>query len=373
MALDPRIVGAIQGPNIFGALQRGLQAEQAIRQAPILEALQQANLQQAQFNVQQAPILAEQQQQLFESKQGALEANQMLATQKQKILSATSEADKRKEVARIKANLLRQAKRLPTIEAREAFADSIDPQLLIDAGIDPDEVANLPLDDQSLTNAILANEAIFGQPQNGKQILQIRKEVRSSIGKEVGSIKKDAATITSNFNKLQNLSGQIRKGNRLAVSQGLIALVKLGDPSSIVSTNEMQAALNAQSPIAAVAGMLMGKGVSDDLARSIASKVDPLNPSNVNVDDLLATASSLVQSNVPVIQSRLASEQERAGENLTEAGIRSIFSQKILNAISDLSNLQTTTQDTTAPEKAIGQVNVGQSFNIGGVEIKRVR
>ena len=378
MPLNPNIAGTIRAPDIFGALQRGIESERAVRQAPILEAMQQQQLAQNQFALDQAPILAAQQQQefqqgqkLFELESTSLQANNFLAAQKQKILAATTERDRRKEVAKLQSNLLRQAGRLETTEEREAFRQSLDPQLLLDSGLDPQVIANLPLDDQSIRNSIAQSEAIFGGAEDGKQVLEIRKEVRSSIGKEVGAIKKEASVINANFSKLQNLSKGILKGNRSAVSQALVALVKLGDPGSIVNASEMLSALNNKTPLAAITGLLAGKGVSDDVTQSIASKIDPLDPSNVNVADLLSTATALVQANVPSIQNRFASEQERAGENLTEQGIRSIFSQKTLDTISGLSDLQV--EQTPASPTVNAAPTIGQPFDIGGVTIRRVK
>jgi len=174
---------------------------------------------------------------------------------------------------------------------------------------------------------------------DGKEAIEIRKETRGGIRKQLGAISKEANVIRSNYKKLENLAGEIRKGNRQAVPQALVAIVKLGDPGSIVSTNEMKGALNSEDPIAAVFNLLTGKGVNTDLAQSIAGKIDPLNPENINVDDLLATGRATVSAFVPTLQDRFASENEIAEENLTPAGKKSLFSQGLRNNINSLSDL----------------------------------
>ena len=135
----------------------------------------------------------------------------------------------------------------------------------------------------------------------------IRKEVRGEARKGRNAISKEMAVTRENFNKLQNLSGQVKKGNRSAVAQSLIALVKLGDPSSIVKESEMVAALNNQSPVAALTDMLASKGIDGGVINSVAAKIDPLNPNNINMNDVLSTAQSMVNANVPSLQTDILS------------------------------------------------------------------
>ena len=168
---------------------------------------------------------------------------------------------------------------------------------------------------------------------------EIRKETRGEVRKQVGAIDKEANVIRSNWKKLNNLAGEIKKGNRQAVPQALVAIVKLGDPGSIVSTNEMRGAINAEDPISAVFNLLTSKGVDSDLSQSIASKIDPLNPENINVDDLLATGSATVSAFVPSLQARLASAEEQAAGTLTESGIKSLFTESFRGRVADLSEL----------------------------------
>jgi hypothetical protein len=164
---------------------------------------------------------------------------------------------------------------------------------------------------------------------------EIRKETRGEVRKQVGSIDKEVNVIKSNWTKLNNLAGEIKKGNRQAVPQALVSIVKLGDPGSIVSTNEMRGAINAQDPFSA----LLGIGVNSDVAESIASKLDPLNPENINVDDLLATGRATVSAFIPSLQARTASAEEQAKNTLTPAGTRSLFTDSFRKRIAGLSEL----------------------------------
>jgi hypothetical protein len=168
---------------------------------------------------------------------------------------------------------------------------------------------------------------------------EIRKETRGEVRKQVGSIDKEVNVIRSNWTKLNNLAGEIRKGNRQAVPQALVSIVKLGDPGSIVSTNEMRGAINAEDPISAVFNLLTSKGVDSDLSQSIASKIDPLNPDNIKVDDLLATGRATVSAFIPSLQERTASAEEQAKNTLTPAGTRSLFTESFRKRIAGLSEL----------------------------------
>jgi hypothetical protein len=203
---------------------------------------------------------------------------------------------------------------------------------------------------------------------------EIRKETRGEVRKQVGAIDKEANVIKSNWKKLNNLAGEIKKGNRQAVPQALVAIVKLGDPGSIVSTNEMRGAINAEDPVSAVFNLLTSKGVDSDLSQSIASKIDPLNPENINVDDLLATGSATVSAFVPSLQARLASAEEQAAGTLTEAGIKSLFTESFRNRIAGLSELLPTQEGGALPPVSAPQAPTTQGVlpaaKVGRFEVK---
>ncbi len=163
----------------------------------------------------------------------------------------------------------------------------------------------------------------------------IRKELRGRVGKAVGSLSKEASVITQNFGKLSGLVDLIKAGNRSAVAQSLIAIVKLGDPGSTVKESEMEGVLNAQNPVAALAKI----GGDTSAVDSIIRKIDPLNPFAVNTDELLSTANALVATNIPSLQDRFAEQRQLAESNLTKKGVKSLFPEAIGGRIKDLSDL----------------------------------
>lgn len=172
-----------------------------------------------------------------------------------------------------------------------------------------------------------------------KTVLEIRKEVRADLRKQVKDISKQAAAVETNFNKIQGLTGEISKGNRNASAAAIIALVKLGEPDSTVREGEMIASLNNPNPLAAIMANLKGNGVDNDVINSITATIDPLSPGIVNVKSLLATANALVGANVPVIQSIFAEAQQQGDENLTATGVQSIFTSRLKKRVSGLSDL----------------------------------
>lgn len=142
---------AVQAPNIFGALQRGLESERAIRQAPILEAIQQNQLAQQQFNLQQAPILAQQQQQVFEQQQGQISQEQDL--------------DQLQRRARFTVNAAGQALQLKTEAERQAFKQTFNPRDLAAVGITQEEFLGSPVDTASLQNLVSSSQSLLQRDQ----------------------------------------------------------------------------------------------------------------------------------------------------------------------------------------------------------------
>lgn len=193
-----------------------------------------------------------------------------------------------------------------------------------------------------------------------KNLADIRKETRGRLGTELKDISKQAGVVKQNYNKVQNLAKEVAKGNRISASQALVALVKLGDPGSVVSGNEVNTALNAPNPLAAMTEMLTSKGVSGDVITAVAQRIDPLNPKNINTKDLLATANALVSANIPTIQSRFSEARAQGIENLTEPGIKSLFSTGLENRVSALSELgvgQSAEQDANTNQQALDWAN----------------
>lgn len=165
---------------------------------------------------------------------------------------------------------------------------------------------------------------ISAQTEDPAYTAELRKELRT----DVGGLVNEAKVLKTNFGKLNNLAEEMRSGNRSAVAQGLVSLVKLGDPGSVVKEEELKQALGSQSPVAAVADALRGRGVNDGIITAITQSLDPLNPGAVNVDQILATAEAMLKPNIDTITSAYGDAKSRASGQLTQGGLNSIFGQR---------------------------------------------
>jgi hypothetical protein len=215
-----------------------------------------------------------------------------------------------------------------------------------------DEAAIDKLKEDAITaRDAFVTQGIFEGAKPDQNQMEIRKEVRKSIGDEIKIITKEEAAITTNFNKIRGLAEQVKRGNRTAVGQALIALVKLGDPGSTVRYEEMKGALNTQTPTASVMGVLAGTNMPKDVQESIIRSIDPLNPKSLDVEDLMKTANQLVLGSVPSIQARYSDSRSRAGDNLSQSGMRSLFTKGLENRVGGLSLLvpQPTAGEAAAP------------------------
>ena len=172
-----------------------------------------------------------------------------------------------------------------------------------------------------------------------KNLSEIRKETRARVGSEVKDINKTASVITSNYNKIQNLAGEVKKGNRTSVAQAIVAMVKLGDPGSTVLEGEIKSALNNENAIAAVTSALSNKGTSQGIIDSVLRSVDPLSPETVNVGDIINTANALVSANIGPIQERFSEVESLAADNLTAQGVSSLFPKGLKSRIGSLSSV----------------------------------
>jgi hypothetical protein len=309
MALDPNILLQRTTPDLMSALSRGISAGQSLRQAPILEALNKQRL-------------AEGQRQAEAAQRAQAEAERKSAIEQQ-------------QQKGVFVNRLAESLKTMPVDQRQAVIDQ-NQQALQAFGVDPSRLTDLT--DPALDRAIAATSVFIPKAQD-KNVNEIRKEARKSIGDQVRGIQNSASVLTTNFGKLSNLVGEIKKGNRSAVAQGLVSLVKLGDPGSVVKEEEMKAALAQQSPVAAVTSLLSGKGVGSDVVDSIASQIDPLNPNNINTDELLSTARALIGANAPTIMENFEIQKERAAENLTPGGMKSIFSSRLEKSVLGLSDI----------------------------------
>lgn len=204
-------------------------------------------------------------------------------------------------------------------------------------------LGQLPIEDQdSVIRASLIEDNLQGlipKQVADENLLTIQKETRAALRKDLGAISKEASIITTNFNKIQGLIGEVETGNRSSTGQALVAMVKLGDPGSTVREEEAKTALNRENPVAAVTAMLVKNNTPSDVVDAIVGSLDPLNPANIKVDEFMRTANALVDANVPSIQNRFSTAKELADENLTGRGIKSLFTKGLEKSVSDLSGL----------------------------------
>jgi len=188
------------------------------------------------------------------------------------------------------------------------------------------------------TGQYSALQPLAGSTPDPEYTKELRAELRSGVTK----LESDARNLVTNFGKLDNLATEMRSGNRSAVAQGLVALVKMGDPGSVVKEEELRQALGAQAPAAAVADVLRGKGVSDGIINSIVQSIDPLNPDSVNVDQILSTGMAMLQPNVKSLVEAYNTSKGRAQGQLAEGGLLSIFDKGRDEFFSGLSKLKFT-------------------------------
>lgn len=189
---------------------------------------------------------------------------------------------------------------------------------------------------------------------------KIREETRADLGSRFTKFDEALSSLETNYNKVSGLSEAIKKKNRYAVAQGLISTVKLGEPNSAVLTAEMEAQLNQKDPFAAVVQSLQAYGAkgllnNENLAAAIA-KIDPLNPDNVNVDDLLQVASTVVGAQLEGLNNQYGQYQE-TGQTLSEAGRKRIFSKSREDRLKNLS--EKVTKSTSGSSSGSPQISDG--------------
>lgn len=361
MAINPNIALQGQPVNMLQAIQGGLQTGEMIRQSGMRDAIMRQQVQAGQQGLQQG------QQQLQQGEMQLGQGRAAMAQQKAQTLNTVA----------------RQLASVPLAERANVLARMM--PTLTGMGMKPEQIMDQDLSDQGLMEVINQTQAFV--PQGGEAFTlkpgetrfdpqgrpiasggevpdanqeEVRKEVRKELRSTVGDLRKTAGNLRSNYEKLTNLGEEMRKGNRTAVSQGLVALVKLGDPTSVVREAEMEAALNKENPVAAITNLLQSKGTADGVISAVASKIDPLSPENVNVDDILATANAMMVPNIQEVRRGFEISQGRARENLGEAGIKSIFGERTEKLFSDLGAIESQiTQSRAQVEQSQEQAHQG--------------
>ena len=150
-----------------------------------------------------------------------------------------------------------------------------------------------------------------------------REELRVSLRKKRDKTEEQVSSIETNYDKANELILLGKGGNRMAIASALIAVIKLGDDSTVRS-DELAVALNTQQTPEALFDFFTGKGVSNDVAKSVVASINPVNPDVVDMDELLAVANALISTRIKPISATYNTSKEDAGF-LTKSGYKSIF------------------------------------------------
>jgi len=189
----------------------------------------------------------------------------------------------------------------------------------------------------------------------------VRKELRGDLRGRMKELDKSINVLETNYKKIQNLSGEVEKGNRSAIAQTLVAMVKLNDPNSAVLNSEMEAAINTQNPVAAVAQYLQGKNVGSDVINSITANFDPLSPDVIKVDQIQATADAMLSANVDSMVSSYG-EAKALGGNLGASGIKSIFTKSRDERLGRLSKIGKSSSKPINKKQTTSGFKVGKKY-----------
>ena len=193
----------------------------------------------------------------------------------------------------------------------------------------------------SVINPVTGEVIYQGQPktEEDKEGAEIRKELRKTVRDDTKALVAQANVIKSNLSKVESLAKEVKKGNRSAVAQLGVSLVKLGDPGSVVKEEELRQAFAAQDPTAALAQMASEGKVSGEIVSSVLRKLDPLNPESINIEDILSTAGALVGSSVPILQESYSLARRQAEEGgLGESFMKPVFlGADLIDSLSNLS------------------------------------
>jgi hypothetical protein len=189
---------------------------------------------------------------------------------------------------------------------------------------------------------------------------EVNKETRSSLNQNLPKFDEKLSGLQLNYDKISGLGKAIKDNNRMAVAQGLIATVKLGEPNSAVLEGEMKSAINTQDPLAATITVLQKAGAAglldnENLAK-IAAKLDPLSPANVNGAELMGVANTVADASLKTIESEYEQYQEQ-GKNLSDYSKSGIFTTKRENRLKDLRGKLTDWQKANQGGGTGGQAN----------------
>lgn len=150
-----------------------------------------------------------------------------------------------------------------------------------------------------------------------------RDEMRGRINERYASLDKSIAGIDDNQKTVRALAKAVYNGNRNAVSNLMVKLVKSSDENSAVLAGEMLSAMNIEGFKEVLAG---GNFDPIEMASAVKKEIAALSPESVNLEDILEVANINKQARLGSIQdSYNMALEERA--LLPEAGQRDTFSK----------------------------------------------
>lgn len=137
---------------------------------------------------------------------------------------------------------------------------------------------------------------------------EFQKETRTSIRGDIGKVKKTAEEISSSRDKIDSLITQAQNGNRQAIAAVIMNLARLNSPGVVTDSDFSQMA-GKQDPIAAAISIIQGKGID---VNAVMRGIDATNPDTFDAKSVIATADSLITSQLPTLNKSLVGLREKA-------------------------------------------------------------
>jgi len=174
-----------------------------------------------------------------------------------------------------------------------------------------------------------------------KENQEIWKEMRKDLSTSLKTIDADASDLLANYNKVERLAKQAASGNRAAVPQAIVSLVKLQTPNARINEEQIAVAINSPNPVEEVRRLVSGSGTTQELAVSISGMIDPNNPNQISVDDVMDVAGAMVSANAGSIIDTYNQQKDQAVTGgLPANSIKSVFNETRENRLQRLSEIK---------------------------------
>jgi len=161
-----------------------------------------------------------------------------------------------------------------------------------------------------------------------KENQEIWKEMRKDLGTTLRNVDSDASDLLANYGKVEKLAKQAAAGNRAAVPQAIVSLVKLQTPNARINEEQISTALNSPNAAEELRRILAGSGTTQELAISISGTIDPKNPNQISVDDFMDVAGAMVSANAGSIIDMYNQQKDQAvTAGLPANSIKSVFNE----------------------------------------------